>query len=484
MKSNLAPYACVDKFWNSFFESRTFNNLIITQYDIPAFSQILSRQRRLLLKHLWFRIQLPNYLTPPIKQDEKANVLWDLDSAFTKSISELWDVLSVWDSTRHKGMTLELSAFSPSDWNGYSVYRAVEKEIGMYREHLKAGSTEQYEAASDVHNQYINWHSAIGGVRGRSDYWFAAVNNLFGWKPLELTEDVYQLPPISVVAKFLIRRQQYREIYPTALETMLRSLTAVQDIQVERWRCAESRDEKMWCNEARIAFGMSLPGSVKRLSLHGEMSQVFHNWEPKEATVVSLAKTLRQYTRHLEHLSISHLVDAKEFLRPFYTDNGVRLLPDWENLKRLSLTSDIFRTGTEKDITDLLCAAARAARRMPNLEMLELWNGDEESACIFSYRVEDMVGNINWRGIHLPTLSHEVSRAWGLASINNNRPDVRESAKPFETERILSSMQMLKYLNSKDQALHPISASRATQKRKRNESDGDKMKNIKKARNY
>ncbi|GKU05289.1 hypothetical protein FLAG1_08136 [Fusarium langsethiae] len=425
-KPHLAPYACVDKFWNSFFESRTFNSLTITQDDIPALSHI----------------------------HEKPKVLWKLDSAFIKTGSSLWDVLSEWDSTGQEGMTLELSAFSPSDWVGFLLDDcSVEKDVELYKKYLASGSTEQFEAAGDVHKPYINLYGAFG-IRSRylpnekrDQYWFATVKNLLGWEPLEFSDDAAELPPVSVVTKFLIRRQQFREIYPTTLNKMLGSLFAVQDIHIERWCCAESRDEKSWCKEAHITFGMDLPPSVKRLSLYGETSKVFHTWAAKETTVVSLAKTLRQYTRDLESL------------------------PDGKNLKRLSLTSDIFKTGTKKDINNLLCAAARAAKKMPSLEMLELWNGDTERACVFCYRVEDTVGEITWRGTHLPALNNEVLRAWVVASINNNRPDVRESSEPIKAEDVASARQVLKYLASKDQVMHSVSVCRAIGKRKRNDSD-------------
>ncbi|RGP73439.1 hypothetical protein FSPOR_2021 [Fusarium sporotrichioides] len=492
-KPHLAPYVCVDKFWNSFFESRTFNNLTITQDDIPALAHIVGCQRRPLLKHLWLRIELPKYLTPPTKQDEKPKVLWKVDSVFTMSISSLWDVLSEWDSTGQEGMTLELSAFSPSDWVGFLLYDcSVEKDAELYKKYLASGSTEQYEAAGDVHKPYISLHGALGTGSGelttkeRDQYWLATINNLLGWKPLDFFDNAAELPPVSVVTKFLIRRQQFREIYPTALNKMLGSFSAVQDIHIERWRCAELRDEKAWCKEAQITFGMDLPPSVKRLSLYGDMSKVFHTWEARETTVVSLAKTLRQYTRDLEYLSISHLIDAKEFLRPFWSassEKATRSLPDWKNLKRLSLTSDIFKTGTKKDITNLLCAAARAAKKMPSLEMLELWNGGKERACVFCYRVEDTVGEITWRGTHLPALDNEVVRAWAVASINNDRPDVRESSEPIKAEDVASARQVLKYLASKDQVMHSVSACRAIGKRNRNDSDEDEMKGSKRTRN-
>ncbi|KAM0384046.1 hypothetical protein ACHAPY_001420 [Fusarium culmorum] len=460
-KPSLAPYACVDKFWNSFFESRTFKNLTITQADIPSLSHIVGRRRRTLLEHLWLRIALPNYATSP-------------------SVSNLWDVLSEWDSTGHKGMTLELGVFSPSDWASFmSHVCSVQQDVELYKQYLASGSTEQYEAVGDVHWPYIAMHRTFNPGQGllttaeRKQHWFATTNNLLGWKPLEFTDNAAELPPVSVVTKFLIRRQQFREVYPTALNKMFESLSAVQDIHIERWRCAESHDEKAWCKEAQKTFGMLLPPSVKSLSLYGDTSIILQKWE---------AKTLRQYTRNLECLSISHLIDAKEFLRPFWPANSeeaIRSLPDWKNLKRLSLTSDVFNTGTEKDVNNLLCAAARAARKMPSLEILEPWNGNDERASVFSYRAN---GEMTWRGTHIPALDDEVIRAWEAVSVSNTRPCIRESFKPIKTDDITSTRRVIDYLASKDQVLHPVSASRAIGKRKRNNLADYERKANKRAR--
>ncbi|KAF0643365.1 hypothetical protein FPSE5266_04934 [Fusarium pseudograminearum] len=488
-KPGLAPYACVDKFWNSFFESRTFKNLTITQADIPSLSHIVGRRRRTLLKHLWLRIALPKYGNSPCKRDEKPKVIWRLDTVFTRSISDLWDALSEWDSTGHKGMTLELGVFSPSDWASFMSHAcSVQQDVELYKQYLTSGSAEQYEAIGDVHWPYIAMHRTFNPGQGllttaeRKQHWFATTNNLLGWKPLDFTDNAAELPPVSVVTKFLVRRQQFREIYPTALNKMLESLSAVQDIHVERWRCAESHDEKAWCKEAQKTFGMLLPPSVKSLTLYGDTSSILQKWEAKQATVVSLAKTLRQYTRNLEYLSISHLIDAKEFLRPFWPANSeeaTRSLPDWKNLKRLSLTSDIFNTGTEKDVNNLLCAAARAARKMPSLEILELWNGNDERASVFSYRAN---GEMTWRGTHIPTLDDEVTGAWEASSVSNSRPCIRESFKPIKTDDVTSTRRVIDYLASNDQVLHPVSASRAIGKRRRNDLADYEMKANKRAR--
>lgn len=504
--SSLARYACVDKFWNTFFESRTFKNLTITQYDISSLSRFVTGRRRSLLKHLWLRIKLPEYPTSMSKADEDPTILWQLDFVFTESIKYLWEVLSEWQGAGQKGMTLELSADSSSDWAGMLRWNSsIERDVKLYKEYLASSSMEQYDIFGDVHTPYVKLHEALSTPSAyitynkRNDYWFATVNNLFGWRPLDFNysesandkeggdeDDIPQLPPVSVVTKFLIRRQQFREIYPTALNKILSSLPAVEDVHVERWRCGESCDEKSWCKEAQVTFAMDLPPSVKTLSLYGDTSPIFHNWGPRDASVVSLAKCLRQYSKNLEHLSVSHLIDAKEFLRPFWpadSDEATRSLPDWENLKTLSLTSDVFNTGTKKEINNLLCAAARAAKKMPNLQLLELWNGKEKRACVFRYRVEDTVGEITLRGTHIKTLDNEVVMAWGDTSVHIHRPDVRESFVPIEKEDINSTRQVLGYLSNRGKIMHPVSAYRAIGKRKRGDSEEDDMAVPKKKRN-
>ncbi|KAH7189518.1 uncharacterized protein B0J16DRAFT_339813 [Fusarium flagelliforme] len=270
----------------------------------------------------------------------------------------------------------------------------------------------------------------------------------------------WALPPVKAVSKFLIRRQNFHGICPIALNTILSSLEGIGEIHIERWRCAGYASEKMWCAKAQIPFARELPRSTKSLSLYGETNQFLNQWKSKDANVIGFAKALRQYTNFLEHLSISHMVDAREFFCPFSSANeeATGSLRQWPNLKSLSLTSDVFKTGTKQEINSLLCTAARAAKKMPKLQMLELWNGEAEMACVFSYRVEDTVGEIIWSGTHIDPLTHEVVKEWNAVSVFLNRTDAREFVIPMRKEDVASAGQVLEYLSNKEQIMHPVSA--------------------------
>lgn len=467
----LAIYACVNKHWNDFFESRTFKTLTIRPTDIESLANIVTPRRRAYLKHLWYRIPPTDHPTDDIESTYK-----HLDWNFTKSLVALWDVISTWNE--QKGMTLELSA-APTYSHSFDYF--IEKEAVLYQKYLSSGQLDQYDKEADVQERCNRIHKGISEFAGfdselQDFLWTNIVDKIFGTKPLEFVNEQmlpigheWELPPVTAVSKFLIRRQQLRGICPFALNTILSSLEGVQDIHIERWRCPDPINEGSWCHSARIPFAMELPRSTKSLSLYGETNTAIHVWENKDANFISFAKALRQYTNFLEHLSISHMVDAREFFRPFSSANeeATSSLREWPNLKTLSLTSDVFKTGTEEEITSFLCTAARAARKMPRLQMLELWNGEAEMACVFSYRVEDTVVEITWCGTDIEALDYEVIKEWNAVSVYLDREDTRELVVRVKKEDVASTGQVLTYLSSKDQIMHPVSAVSSERARER-----------------
>ncbi|KAJ4011609.1 hypothetical protein NW752_008615 [Fusarium irregulare] len=465
---SLAPYARVNKHWNDFFESKTFRTLSICPNDIKSLATIVTPRRRAYLKHLWLRIPLTSQPCCINLEPDCPEMYTLLNQNFTMSVVALWNVISTWN--QQKGMTLELSASSACYSDCF-----MDNEARLYKEYLSSGQFDQYDEEEDIHERYNYVHNVISECVDfpsnelRDLVWTAIVDRLFGTEPLKFTNGrmlrvghEWELPRVTAVSKFLIRRQQFHNICPTALNTILSSLEGIEDIHIERWRCPGSSKEKIWCQKAQIPLARELPRSTKSLSLYGETNTVIHQWESKGTNVISFAKALRQYTNFLEHLSISHMVDAREFFRPFSSANeeATSSLREWPNLKTISLTSDVFKTGTEEEINSLLCTAARAARKMPKLQMLQLWNGEAERACVFRYRVEDTVGEITWCGTDIEPLTHGIVKEWNAVSVCLNRKDAREFVVPVKKEDIASTGQVLAYLSNKDQIMHPASAYR------------------------
>jgi len=107
----------------------------------------------------------------------------------------------------------------------------------------------------------------------------------------------------------------------------------------------------------------------------------------------------------LEHLSVAFMIDASIFL--LHCHRG-RI---WHRLQFLSLTSRMLHREAYVDmVSTLLTRAALAAKCMPNLERLLLWNAVEGESCSFEYRRSEKA--IIWTATWDVKFSEEVIRAW------------------------------------------------------------------------
>ena len=97
---------------------------------------------------------------------------------------------------------------------------------------------------------------------------------------------------------------------------------------------------------------------------------------------------------------------------------------------------------------------------MPNLQLLELWNGKKKQACVFRYRVGAFVNAITWLGTHVDTPDRQVIEAWNKTSMARGRSDLRAFATRLECEEIISAGTVLRYLDLRSQIMHPVSGYR------------------------
>ncbi|KAM0432968.1 hypothetical protein ACHAPT_004673 [Fusarium lateritium] len=461
--SDLASFACIDKQWQAFFEARLFRHLIISQDDIKDFDITVHGVRRGYVKHIWLRILLPTQPYVWRKEQEDEYVLWEADRIFTMSIFDLWGILAEWDTSETAGFTFELSVHSPSDRGKYVRDDFFKRDVELYQKYLETGSTNGYKSSGDVYAPYLKAYRGLGGKFG-TQMWARTVTDLFGWKPLECDihdaeDEPPELPIVSVVARFLVRRQQFREIFPASLGKMLSSLAGLEEVSCERWRCLDAKDETSWCQSAKSAFVLDLPVSVKTLSLYGDTASIFQEWSPKEVNSISLAEHLRNYGRHLENISVSFLIDAQDFFQPFsYPYSECTTV--WKNLETLSLTCRTLRSSSTSHINKLLCAAARAANKMPKLRLLELWDGAEGKASVFRYCIVHKVAEILWLSTITPKIGQQVVNTWTSVAVAQGQSDVRVSTQALDSEEILSAGTVLRYLYLREQILHPVSGYR------------------------
>lgn len=100
-------------------------------------------------------------------------------------------------------------------------------------------------------------------------------------------------------------------------------------------------------------------------------------------------------TQHLQVINGARNVEGEGFFRHFWPCDPADAapiidppfqpgpFPMWENLHYLTLTSTRLNPG---DISWLLMAAGSAARQMPALRRMELWNYDPATTCLFRYQ--------------------------------------------------------------------------------------------------
>ncbi|KAM5347328.1 hypothetical protein ACJ41O_010333 [Fusarium nematophilum] len=110
-------------------------------------------------------------------------------------------------------------------------------------------------------------------------------------------------------------------------------------------------------------------------------------------------------SRHLEHLSISFAIDAQHFF------SRTRQL-DWKGLKTMALTSDILLSRSNAMVNELLECVAEVAKKMPKLQILEIWHCKTGEAGIFRYEKLDRSSTVTWQGTWSFDMSRLVEEAW------------------------------------------------------------------------
>jgi hypothetical protein len=128
------------------------------------------------------------------------------------------------------------------------------------------------------------------------------------------------------------------------------------------------------------------------------------------AAGLALAKAFAAKSRHLEHLSVSYMIDAQQFF------TSCQQLPCTRHfLKSLTLTSSTLSWRTPREnIYTLLQDASLVAQRTPQLQTMVLWNSAPRQVCALIYRrhIGGAMATLTWRGTWDLELSDDVVESW------------------------------------------------------------------------
>jgi hypothetical protein len=140
---------------------------------------------------------------------------------------------------------------------------------------------------------------------------------------------------------------------------------------------------------------------------------MFMQIETRRLTQPELGKAFAVKSPDLEHLSVSFMIDARDFFR------SCKTLSDWPRLRSLILTTPLMTKGSRDRISDLLVNAGEVAQKMLHLKSLAIWHCSHENACAVIFHKNDKgdrkgygSATLTWRGTRDFDFSKEVVETW------------------------------------------------------------------------
>ncbi|KAL7821736.1 hypothetical protein V8C26DRAFT_390814, partial [Trichoderma gracile] len=374
-----AAYPSVCRDWRDFFEETNFEKLILHQDDIPMLGEVVPRCGA-LIRWIWLRIELPAYDCRLCDQPESTEENRVNKYIFTDAIWGLFDILSQLNNDHHPGITLELSAHSPSLVDHYA------KELGCMINDTAwhtLGGIQRPRPPSDIRHRWRR-----GQRKGLPN---AAALRMVG-HPEGLRFDLRApvpkrmnktLPRVRAVKGLVIRGQCYRHLsISKALDPIIKNLTQLRELSYECWKGYNTADMnqrgiRVRENEILLSETLRYRQSLRKISIYEGTSRCnrkyLHPYYTWGCATLGFGSDLAKASRNLEELYVNDLAEADDFFRPFWGTNFQKRTTRqmvWRSLKRISLFAQLVPPDL---FEERIQAAGHAACRMPQLQFMELW---------------------------------------------------------------------------------------------------------------
>ncbi|CAH0054764.1 unnamed protein product [Clonostachys solani] len=413
-------YASVSNEWRLFFERSNFGKLILHQDDVETFGRLVQNtQRPLFVKWVWLRVELPLYNCAKCHLPESVEEDKNIEFTFTNATWRLLEILSEFDAT-HSGITLELSADSPSLTDHYAQeYGSIMNDTSWH----SLGAVHTHQPITDsIHG----WEKGRRGPLMRDPRMriFGHPRGLQFDKRSPVARRMRKLPKVPAVKALVVRLQCYRRFsVPKTLHPMLVSFTSLRDLTYESWKegaCQiDSSERDLRDIELEELFLSSLSSkyhkSLGRVSVYERSIRCpcipACSWWIGSRESKAVAAALAIASNNMEELYINDSVDACHFFEAVKAQPKPRVVSD---LKKLSLFAPrLWPEGFERQLKQ----AATVAYHMPHLREMELWNYDEERwRSIFRYRRSQDTHSIEFQNSWGGFLSPKLIEAWEVVA--------------------------------------------------------------------
>ncbi len=216
-----ASLASVCREWQSVLEKANLYKLKLEACCLDDFEQILSPQKRDMIRHVYFTVELPRYTYSCCykrKCYKRRSQPPKIDSVVSDGIWRLFSILSRWRPRPGHQLTLEINIYSPSDCEHWF------KDLELSSDDIEP---DEY-AAVPHHDPQHGWENGQQ-VKAPPIY---AIQRIF--RPIELKfRDT--LPRVNAITCLIIRRQLRRCISPRGLGLLMDSLDRLEQLSYEPW---------------------------------------------------------------------------------------------------------------------------------------------------------------------------------------------------------------------------------------------------------
>jgi hypothetical protein len=231
-KTGLASVASVCRAWSEAAEKHNFRRLKLRLKDLDNLERMVGERKR-LVRHIWLNIELPVYSCRDCRVRESTT--WNHANSLIvrHAISKLFCTLSTWEVTS-KGLSLELSAHSPSDREHWFKH---------YHFGIDDEAKTALEPGFRLPRRRVGRHDEKHGwVCGRQDtipdpYYLHRIHD---WIWLKFPEG---LPEVQAVTKFVVRRQCRRRFFHRHIGHLLDKLPRIECLIYEPWQSLSKRHQ-------------------------------------------------------------------------------------------------------------------------------------------------------------------------------------------------------------------------------------------------
>ncbi|KAM0520696.1 hypothetical protein ACHAPE_003093 [Trichoderma viride] len=456
-----ASYASVSKEWNRILEPYIFKRLKLSLYSMEEFQNYVTNRRQPFVQFIWLRFQRdfrPDWGRVDFAEQKTLDQF-----QFAYAIYCLFQILSEWDEQKagQPGIVLELSAFSKYD-SDYSINDTVPRELE------NVDITEDSDALNAVYEK-----PAIRQMRNlpADELMYRRASGL---GPIFAASSLPQVveapfPTVKLVTDLTVRRQMHSSFFAQYMGRLVKALPRLEFITFEP--VYDSAGWELGCFPNSSLEPMekilnAMPSSIRRLQVFEDDISLYdrrrppRRWTDRQALGQLAAKVSKD--KEPEVLAMSFIIDASGFFSDFYSDFSAPEITrppsekiGWTKLISLTLTSSDFNPHSS-GIPFLLMAAARAARHMPRLAIMELYNASSGYGGIFTYIHDEEGSIIRWESTWKWGLPSDVIDIWKTTARIHGTDILEHESDRIDPRNIRWPARIISLLRTRETVLHPF----------------------------